>query len=82
MMGTQLEMANSIRGQYREHFAALASLKDRLSKLLDESQNPPPDGGSDGTIGEVQYNQLRSIEKATRGLLVALLFDTGPMEVR
>jgi hypothetical protein len=82
MAKTQMEVADSIRAQYKEHFALLVVLKDRLEKLLDESQNPPPHGGSDGSIGEAQYNQLRSIAKATRGLLVALLFDTQSREAR
>jgi hypothetical protein len=73
---TQLQRAKLIRERYKRWFPILDELKQDLAGLLDEASNPPPDGVSDGTIGETQFGQLRSIEKATRNLLVALLFDS------
>lgn len=71
---TQRERASRIVKEIRTHFAELARLKDELSIVLDDAQNDPPHGDRDGSIGETEYGQLRSIWKATGNLLVATLF--------
>lgn len=76
MAQTQLQRAVLIRERYAKLFAKLAMLRKDLDQLLDEAQNSPPEGASDGTIKAVQFKQLRGIEKATQELIVALLFDT------
>jgi hypothetical protein len=73
---TQLQQAKLIRDRYKRWFPILDELKQDLGALLDEAQNEQPEGNSDGTICETQWAQLRSIEEATRDLLIALLFDT------
>jgi hypothetical protein len=71
----QYARSQALRERLKKSFPELASIKDELGRLLDEAQNAPPHGASDGTITEVQYNQLRGIHKALRTLLVAQLFD-------
>ena len=73
---TQLERADAIRAGFKKLFPEIDRLKQELDKLLGEAQNAPPHGEADGTIFDVQYSQLRSIEKAASRLLVSLLFDT------
>lgn len=74
---TQGQRARLIRDEYKALFPKLDELRRRLGKVLEDAQNPPEVGGArDGTISEVQYTQLRSIERATRHLLASLLFDS------
>lgn len=77
-MTTQLERADAIRSQFKKLFPEIDRLSRELSIVLDEAQNAPPDGTADGTIGEVQYGQLHSIQKAAGRLTMVLLFDTRP----
>jgi hypothetical protein len=73
---TQLSQGYALRREIKALYPQLAALRERLSKLLDESQNPPPDGHSDGSMTETQFNQLRSIERKLADFLLAALFDT------
>ena len=61
-----------------EFFPEMDSIKQELGHLLDEAQNSPPAGISDGTINEIQFNQLRDIHDALQKLLVAQLFNLQP----
>ena len=72
---TQYERSRALRDQLKRLFPELAQARDDLRKLLDEAQNKPPHGDSDGSIYEIQYNQLRGIERALGAFLAAQLFD-------
>jgi hypothetical protein len=41
-----------------------------LRAVLDEAQNPPPDGAADGSLGDLQWNALNSIWTQASGLAV------------
>ncbi len=73
---TQYAQSQALRERLKKLFPELVSAKDDLGKLLDEAQNAPPHGGSDGSITPVQYNQLRGIHDTLNRFLVAQLFDT------
>jgi hypothetical protein len=75
---TQMEKARLIRAQLLEHFPELDELRNELVSLLGKAQNAPPHGEVDGSLSEVQYNQLRFIEQALQKFLSAQLFDTRP----
>ena len=72
---TQLERAQMVRAQLLAMLPDLDRLSRSLSVVLDEAQNAPPDGASDGSIGETQYSQLRKINESVGKLTLALMFD-------
>jgi|HubBroStandDraft_2_1064218.scaffolds.fasta_scaffold01263_17 hypothetical protein len=72
---TQYERSRALREQLKELFPELSRAHESLRKLLDEAQNGPPDGDSDGSIDEIQYAHLRSIERNLQAFLAAQLFD-------
>ena len=37
-----------------------------LDEIIAEAQNPPPEGGADGSINEETFNQLRAAADAIR----------------
>jgi hypothetical protein len=43
-----------------------------IDKLLDESQNPPPQGGADGSIDEEFFAALRELSNAAKRYRAAL----------
>ena len=73
---TQLERADAIRADFLKMFPEIDRLSRDLSIVLDEAQNAPPDGAADGTVSEVQYAQLHSIQKAAGKLILSLLFNS------
>lgn len=70
----QLEVARGVLARVGTMFPALDRLKSELDAVLGVAQNPPPDGMSDGSISEEQYNRLRGTERKLRDLLVGLCF--------
>jgi hypothetical protein len=75
---TQYTRLRELRDRLLKLFPELAEIKDEMNRLLDDAQNPPPDGASDGTIEPTQYNQSRSIAEALSRLLITQLFDSKP----
>lgn len=75
---TQYTRLRALRDQLLALFPELVEIKDEMNRLLDEAQNPPPEGGSDSTIEPTQYNQSRAIVEHLKGLLIAQLFDSQP----
>lgn len=74
---THLERADAVRAKFQTMYSELNQLSKDLVILLDEARVLPQNGGdSDGTISEVQFNQLQTIQKNTDNLLRSLLFDT------
>ena len=73
---TQLERADAIRARFKVMYPEINQISKEILDLLDEARVLPQNGGdSDGTISEVQFNQLQSIQKNTDNLLRSLLFD-------
>jgi len=56
------------------HFEALSGREwtDALEVVLDKSQNGPPDGEGDGSIGERQWAALRAVVRGARDISAAL----------
>lgn len=73
---SQLDRATVLRARFNALFPELASIKDDLGELLRAAQNAPPHGEADGTLSEVQYNQLRSLADALSRVLVTSLFNS------
>ena len=73
---SQISRSRDIRNTLRRLFPELRQAKDDLTLLLDDAQNAPPEGRADGSIGALQYGQLRNIEHALREFLISTLFDT------
>lgn len=73
---SQLSRSRDIRNTLRRLFPELRQAKDDLTLLLDDAQHAPPGGRADGSIGALQYGQLRNIENALREFLISTLFDT------
>lgn len=55
-------------------FPDLARVKDELELVLNEAQNPPPQGRADGSISPELWAQLRQVRVALRDVLVAIAF--------
>jgi hypothetical protein len=72
-MKTQMEISESLLGMCREQLPSLRVLRTALEQLLDESQNPPPVGGSDGTMTADRYNDLRFIEQSVSKLMAGIV---------
>lgn len=55
----QRERAEHAIKIFDEALDAVGELGTLLHEILDEAQNSPPDGASDGSIDEQSFNQLR-----------------------
>jgi hypothetical protein len=75
-MPTQQERANAARDIVNELYPKLDEARCELRKVLDEAQNPPPEGQSDGSMTEVQWKQHRAVKKALDDLILTHLFRT------
>jgi hypothetical protein len=81
---TQRKLADNFVKQISEHFDdpeidcegsplnGLYTLHRRLLETLDKAQNSPPEGESDGSINEANFNKLREVEMCVRYLKVAI----------
>ena len=57
-------------------FDGLYAIESDLNELLDRAQNNPPEGESDGTIGELRYVRMRRLLNS----LIALRRDFDDWE--
>ena len=48
-------------GEEPNGFDGLITIEGDLKTLLDKAQNPPPDGESDRTIGDLRYRTMRRL---------------------
>lgn len=51
--------------------AGLIVLRDRLEKVLDESQNAPPEGAADGSVDDRTFTRATRIRRALAELVDA-----------
>jgi hypothetical protein len=78
---TQLERAATELVRVSKMFPELAHIQDQLREVLDEAQNAPPQGASDGSIYAQAWNSARAVEKALNELLLSLRFTTNVQRV-
>ena len=69
---TDAETFAAICADFPFDTAALDDLQRRLDALLGKSQNGPPDGEADGTIGQDDWMRLRALTWAMRELVLAM----------
>lgn len=53
-----------------------------LEDVLDKSQNSPPEGSSDGSISEAQWNELKSLTTSIRSSIKAITSKGVPGKSR
>jgi DnaJ-class molecular chaperone len=61
--GSQLARALEVASRIREQAKPLRELAVELQRILDEAQNPPPEGMADGSITVRFFNNLRALER-------------------
>lgn len=64
-------MLSTFKGLYEEQI-------DALNKILDESQNEPPEGTADGSIVLRRWNKLQALVDAARAYNDALARAIDP----
>jgi hypothetical protein len=78
---TQLELVKNYIKQIDEHFSPLEEdrieyglheLLGYLARVLDKSQNTPPYGAADSSIGQRRWLQAQAVAKAVHELYFAL----------
>ena len=75
---TDAETFAAICADFPFDTANLDTLHQRLDALLGKTQNDPPLGGSDGTIGRDDWMRLRTLTWAMRDLVLAMrTIETG-----
>jgi predicted HAD superfamily Cof-like phosphohydrolase len=87
---TQLERAAAARKKLLDLFPQIADakaelelvleearVKDVLERFINDAQNQPSLGVTDGTIDELKFRQLSSVKKGADDLLISLLFWNG-----
>lgn len=74
---TQRDRAHHQVESIRHIAANLAARLVMLDTILDEAQNAPPDGQSDGSIQEAEFNALRSAVRKFQDALWAIESSSG-----
>ena len=69
---TDAETFAAICADFPFDIETLDALHKRLDRVLGKSQNAPPLGAADGTIGDDDWKRLRALTWAMRDLVLAM----------